>query len=88
MRVTVIGRANVGNGLGRQRVPPSNLYAADDDARRYAEIHSVEAGFAPSHVGPLDSGARLLEDSAGLTRAVAAQPGPFSHRYAQPGQLS
>jgi 8-hydroxy-5-deazaflavin:NADPH oxidoreductase len=87
MRVTVIGRANVGSGLGRRRVPPSNLYVADDDARSYAETHSVEAGFAPAYVGPLDPGARLLQDSAGLTRAVAAQLGPFSYRYAQPGQL-
>ena len=87
MRVTVIGRANVGNGLGRRRIPPSNLYAADDDARRYAETYSVEAGFAAAYVGPLDPGARLLEDSAGLTRAVAAQLGPFFYRYAQPGQL-
>ena len=87
MRVTVIGRGNVGSGLGRRRVPPSNLYAADDDARRYAETHSVEAGFAPACVGPLDPGARLLAESAGLTRAVAAQLGPFFYRYAQPGQL-
>ena len=88
MRATVIGSGNVGGGLGRQRVPPSNLYVADGDARRYAETHSVEAGFAPAYVAPLDSGAQLLGVSAGLTRAVAAQPGPFSHRYAQPGQLS
>ena len=54
MRVTVIGSADVGSGLGRQWVPPSNLYAADDDARRYAETHSVEAGFVPTYVGPLD----------------------------------
>ena len=88
MRVTVIGRGNVGSGLGRQRVPSSNLYAADDGARCYAETHSVEAGFAPAYVGPLlDSGAQLLKDSAGLTRAVAAQLCPFYHRYAQPGQL-
>ena len=87
MRVTVIGRANAGGGLGRRRVPPSNLYAADDDARRYAETRIVKAGFAAAYVGPLDSGARLLQDSAGLTRAVAAQLGPFSYRYAQPGQL-
>lgn len=73
--------------IGRQRVPPSNLYAADDDARRYAETLSVDAGFAPAYVGPLDPGARLLEDSAGLTRALAAQLGPHFYRYAPPGQL-
>jgi 8-hydroxy-5-deazaflavin:NADPH oxidoreductase len=70
-----------------QRVAPSNLYAADDGARRYAEQLSVDAGYEPVYVGPLDPGARLLEDSSGLTRALAAQLGPFFYRYAQPGQL-
>lgn len=73
--------------ISTQRVPPGNLYAADDDARPFAEQLSADAGFAPVYVGPLDPGARLLEDSAGLTRALAAQLGPFFYRYAQPGQL-
>ena len=73
--------------VGEQRVAPSNLYAGDDDARRYAEQLSVDAGYEPVYVGPLDPGARLLEDSSGLTRALAAQLGPFFYRYAQPGQL-
>jgi len=47
----------------------------------------VDAGYEPVYVGPLDPGARLLEDSSGLTRALAAQLGPFFYRYAQPGQL-
>jgi predicted dinucleotide-binding enzyme len=73
--------------IAEQRVAPSNLYAADDDAREYAEQLSVDAGYQPVYVGPLDPGARLLEDSSGLTRALAAQLGPFFYRYAQPGQL-
>jgi predicted dinucleotide-binding enzyme len=73
--------------IGEQRVRPSNLYAADEGARRYAEQLSVDAGYEPVYVGPLDPGARLLEDSSGLTRALAAQRGPFFYRYAQPGQL-
>jgi len=48
---------------------------------------TVSAGYEPVYVGPLDPGARLLEDSSGLTRAVAAQLGPFFYRHAQPGQL-
>ena len=71
--------------IGEQRVAPSNLYAADEDARRYAEQLSTDAGYEPVYVGPLDPGARLLEDSSGLTRALAAQLGPFFYRYAQPG---
>ena len=73
--------------IGEQRVAPSNLYAADDDARRYAEQLSVDAGYEPVYVGPLDPGARLLEDSSGLTRALGARLGPFFYRYAAPGQL-
>jgi 8-hydroxy-5-deazaflavin:NADPH oxidoreductase len=73
--------------IGEQRVAPSNLYAADDGARPYAEQLSADAGYEPVYVGPLDPGARLLEDSSGLTRALAAQLGPFFYRYARPGQL-
>jgi hypothetical protein len=73
--------------IKEQQTAPSNLYAADDDARRYAERLSVDAGYEPVFVGPLDPGARLLEDSSGLTRALAAQLGPFFYRYARPGQL-
>jgi predicted dinucleotide-binding enzyme len=73
--------------IGEQRVAPTNLYAADEGARRYAEQLSADAGYEPVYVGPLDPGARLLEDSSGLTRALAAQLGPFFYRYAQPGHL-
>ena len=73
--------------IREQQITPSNLYAADDDARRYAEQLSVDAGYEPVFVGPLDPGARLLEDSSGLTRALAVQLGPFFYRYARPGQL-
>jgi predicted dinucleotide-binding enzyme len=73
--------------IGAQRVAPNNLYAADEGARQYAEQLSIDAGYEPLYVGPLDPGARQLEDSSGLTRALAAQLGPFFYRYAQPGQL-
>lgn len=73
--------------IGEQRVAPHNLYAADDGARQYAEQLSSDAGYEPLYLGPLDPGARQLEDSSGLTRALAAQLGPFFYRYAQPGRL-
>ncbi|MGW4096770.1 MULTISPECIES: NAD(P)-binding domain-containing protein [unclassified Mycobacterium] len=79
--------ASLYDRIGEQRVAPSNLYAADDGARSCAEQLSVDAGFEPVYVGPLDPGARLLEDSSGLTRALAATSGPFFYRYAQPGRL-
>ena len=47
----------------------------------------VDAGYEPVYIGPLDPGARLLEDSSALTRALAAQIGPFFYRYGRPGHL-
>ncbi|WP_406166005.1 SDR family NAD(P)-dependent oxidoreductase [Streptomyces canus] len=41
----------------------------------------------PVFVGDLTPGARLLEDSSRLTRALAAELGPFFYRYGRPGQL-
>jgi hypothetical protein len=38
-------------------------------------------------IGGIDPGARLLEDSSGLTRAIAAELGPFFYRYASVGDL-
>ncbi|MFK0280770.1 hypothetical protein ACIQVL_09910 [Streptomyces sp. NPDC090499] len=38
------------------------------------------------YVGALDPGARLLEDSPGLTRAPAGRTGPFVYRYGRPGE--
>jgi predicted dinucleotide-binding enzyme len=73
--------------IGQQRVKPSNLYAADPEARDVTERLIVDAGYEPVFVGALDPGARLLEDSSALTRALAGQLGPFFYRYAAPGEL-
>ncbi|WP_326718218.1 dinucleotide-binding protein [Streptomyces sp. NBC_00243] len=73
--------------IGTQRVKPSNLYAAEPGAKDITERLISDAGFDPVFVGDLDPGARLLEDSSALTRALAGQIGPFFYRYAQPGEL-
>ncbi|MFE4415685.1 dinucleotide-binding protein [Streptomyces sp. NPDC056821] len=73
--------------IGEQRVTPSNLYAADPDAKDVTARLIGDAGFDPVYVGDLDPGARLLEDSSGLTRALAGQVGPFFYRYGRPGEL-
>ncbi|MGW3769914.1 hypothetical protein [Actinomadura verrucosospora] len=70
-----------------QRVTPSNLYAAEPAAKDVTDRLIRDAGFDPVYVGDLDPGARLLEDSSGLTRALAGQIGPFFYRYAAPGEL-
>lgn len=73
--------------IAGQRVTPSTLFASDPQARSVTEQLIRDAGFDPVHIGPLDPGARLLEDSSGLTRALAGQIGPFFYRYGRPGEL-
>ena len=73
--------------ISKQRVRPSNLYAADDDARDAAEQLSRDAGYEPVNVGGLDN-ARMLEDHLALMSAVAGGGlGRFFYRYAPPGEL-
>jgi hypothetical protein len=69
-----------------QRVPPSNLYAADDEAKDVVEQLSRDAGFDPVSVGSLDN-ARLLEDHMAFMSAVSQGLGRFFYRYATPGEL-
>ena len=73
--------------VARQRVRPSNLYAADDEARDVAEQLSRDAGFEPVYAGGLEQ-ARALEDHLALLMALSrAGLGPHFHRYAKPGEL-
>lgn len=73
--------------IAKQQVRPSNLYAADDDAKAVTEQLVRDAGYDPVFVGDLDRAARLLEDGSALTRAIAAQLGPHFYRYDSPGQF-
>jgi predicted dinucleotide-binding enzyme len=73
--------------IAEQRVRPSNFFAAEPAAHEIAEQLIRDAGYAPVFVGDLDPGARLLEDSSPLTRALARQQGPLFYRYATPGEL-
>jgi len=73
--------------VAKQRVKPSNLYAADDGAREVAEQLSRDAGFDPVPLGGLDK-ARALEDHLGFMSAlIEAGLGRFLYRYAKPGEL-
>jgi 8-hydroxy-5-deazaflavin:NADPH oxidoreductase len=73
--------------VAEQRVPPSNLYAGDDQARAVVEQLSRDAGYAPLYAGGLDK-ARALEDRLQLEQGIATNGlGPFFYRYAKPGEL-
>jgi predicted dinucleotide-binding enzyme len=79
--------ANVYDEIGSQRVRPSNLYCAEDEAREATEQLIREAGYDPVYAGGLDR-ARMLEDHLELLFAVnQAGLGPFFVRYAPPGEL-
>jgi 8-hydroxy-5-deazaflavin:NADPH oxidoreductase len=71
----------------RQRVTPSNLYAADDAAREATEQLIRDAGYEPVSAGNLEA-ARLLENHLELMFAInQADRGPFFYRIAEPGGL-
>jgi hypothetical protein len=72
--------------VGNQRVPPSNLYAADDEAKEVAEQLARDAGYEPVSVGNLDN-ARMLEDHLAFMSALTEGLGRFFYRYAKPGEL-
>jgi 8-hydroxy-5-deazaflavin:NADPH oxidoreductase len=73
--------------IDEQRVPPGNLFAADDEARETTEQLIRDAGYEPVYVGGLEQ-ARALEDHLALMSAVnQAGMGAFFYRYAKPGEL-
>jgi len=73
--------------IGNERVRPSCLYAADDEARDVTEQLIRDAGYDPVYVGGLER-ARALEEHLGLVVAMMqAGLGPFFYRYAKPGEL-
>jgi predicted dinucleotide-binding enzyme len=74
--------------ISKQRVRPSNLYAADDEAREVTEQLTRDAGYDPVYAGGLDQ-ARALEEHLALMFAVnrIGGLGPFFYRMAKPGDL-
>jgi predicted dinucleotide-binding enzyme len=68
--------------IAKQQVKPSNLFAADDDARAVTEQLIRDAGYDPAYVGGLEH-ARALEDHLSLLFAMnQAGLGAFFYRYA------
>ncbi len=70
-----------------QRVRPSNLFAADDEAREVTEQLIRDAGYEPVYAGGLDN-ARMLEEHLALMFAISqAGLGPHFYRIGAPGDL-
>ena len=79
--------ANLYDEIGAQRVPPSSLYCAEDEAREVTERLIRDTGYDPVYAGGLDK-ARMLEEHLALLFAVnQAGLGRFFYRYAPPGKL-
>jgi 8-hydroxy-5-deazaflavin:NADPH oxidoreductase len=73
--------------IDEQRVPPSNLYAAEDGAREVVEQLIRDAGYEPVSAGGLEN-ARMLEDHLGFMSAIGNSGlERFFYRYAAPGEL-
>jgi predicted dinucleotide-binding enzyme len=73
--------------IDSQRVPPSNLYAAEEGAVEVTEQLSRDAGYEPVSAGGLEN-ARLLEDHLLLMNAINnGGLGRFFYRDAKPGEL-
>jgi predicted dinucleotide-binding enzyme len=69
--------------VGEQRVTPSCLYAADDEAREVTEQLIRDAGYEPASMGGLEN-ARALED---FVADVLGKVGRVFYRFAPPGEL-
>jgi 8-hydroxy-5-deazaflavin:NADPH oxidoreductase len=79
--------ANLYDQIAAQRQPPSNVYAADADARDVTEQLIRDAGFEPVYAGDLDN-ARTVEDHIAYTMMLArSELGPHFYRLASPGKL-
>src|SRR5438128_617694 len=69
--------------VAQQRVRPSCLYAADDEARDVTEQLIRDAGYEPASVGGIEN-ARALED---FVPGVFGKIGMVFYRFAPPGEL-
>jgi 8-hydroxy-5-deazaflavin:NADPH oxidoreductase len=79
--------ANQYDNIDDQRVRPSNIFAAEDEAREVTEQLIRDAGYDPVYAGGLEN-ARMLEDHLNLMFTInQAGFGPFLYRYARAGEL-
>jgi hypothetical protein len=73
--------------IDEQRVRPSNLYAAEEEAREATEQLIRDAGYEPVFIGGLED-ARKLEDHMALISAInQGGLGRFFYRYAAPSDF-
>src|SRR5713226_7966828 len=76
-------KSHTNGPVAEQRVPPSSLYAAEDDARDVTEQLIRDAGYNPVSLGGIEN-ARALED---FVPGVLGKVGRVFYRFAPPGDL-
>jgi 8-hydroxy-5-deazaflavin:NADPH oxidoreductase len=69
--------------IDQQRVPPSNLFAADEGAREVTEQLIRDVGYDPVYIGGLERARPLEEHLLGVYSALFG----YFYRYAKPGLL-
>ena len=72
--------------IDEQRVRPSCLYAADDEARSVAEQLIRDAGYEPINVGGLDRARHIEDFTTDVFVHIKVKDGVF-YRFALPGEL-
>jgi hypothetical protein len=71
--------------IGEQRVRPSCLYAAEDEAAEVAEQLIRDAGYDPVSIGGIENARALEEFLLGVLAKV--EVGRLFYRFALPGEL-
>jgi hypothetical protein len=69
--------------IDQQRVPPSNLFAAEDGAREVTGRLIRDVGYDPVYIGGLERARPLEEHLLGVYSALFG----YFYRYAKPGEL-
>jgi 8-hydroxy-5-deazaflavin:NADPH oxidoreductase len=69
--------------IDEQRVPPGNLFAAEDGAREVTERLIRDVDYDPVYVGGLERARALEEHLLGVYSALFG----YFYRYARPGEL-
>jgi predicted dinucleotide-binding enzyme len=79
--------ANIYDQIATERRRPSNVFAAEPEARKVTEQLISDAGFEPVFAGGLDT-ARTIEDHIAYSMMLArSEMGPHFYRLAPPGKL-
>lgn len=79
--------ANIYDKIATERRRPSNVFAAEPDAREVTEQLIRDAGFEPVFAGGLDAAPTIEAHIAYTMMLARSEIGPHFYRLAPPGEL-